>query len=306
MLNFENLTLEKKELIESYTIKYGQMSCQYSFVANFCHKAKYDDHFCIINDFLVFFRKGISSDNKRIFLFPIGDFSRKEELKDCIQKLKADCIEQNCELSFDYITKKDAELLTELFPNEYKIQENRDYFEYIYEENRYTSLKEFRLRKKRQIVNKFYKSYESRLEISLIQKKDIDEIKVFEKKWFEENKDKNPEKSLKFEDLAIDIAFKYYDELNLSGIIVKIDKKIVGYFVGSELSNNCYDSMFAKADKEYKELFTVLFTQSFKYYKKTFKYINMEEDIGLEGLRKMKLSYYPDILLEKYSVQTIN
>lgn len=306
MINFESLTLEKKELIESYTLKYGQMSCQYSFVANFCHKAKYDDHFCIINDFLVFFRKGISSDNKRIFLFPIGDFSRKEELKDCIQKLKNDCIEQNCELSFDYITKKDAELLTELFPNEYKVQENRDYFEYIYEATRYTSLEEYELRKKKKKVDEFYRLYGTKSEIYLIQDKDIEDIMLFEKKWFEENKLRNIESHLEYEDLAIEVALKNYKELNLSGVIVRINGNIEGYFIGSELSNNAYDGMFAKANRDFKELYTVLFTQSFKYYEKKFDYINMEEDIGLEGLRRMKLSYIPDVLLEKYSVQTIN
>lgn len=306
MLNFELLTLEKKELIDSYTLKYGHKSCQYSFVSNFCHKQKYDDHFCIINDFLVFYRKGISKDGKRIFLFPSGDFSRKDELKETIQLLEKDCAENNCQCVFDSITKSCADILDELFPGKYEITENRDYFEYIYDASRLSGLAESCHKRKRQVIKHFLRENEGHVEISQIKEKDFEDIRAYEKAWVEENYESNLDNPLIFEQSAIDVALDNYNALKLFGIVVRIDGKLAGFTFGGELSENTYDCMFLKADKDYKGLSSLLYAQALKYFDHHFDYANMEEDLGIEGLRRMKLSYYPDMLLEKFSVCKLN
>lgn len=100
-------------------------------------------------------------------------------------------------------------------------------------------------------------------------------------------------------------AFSHFNELGLSGGAIYVDKKLVAFCVGEKLNNETAVVHIEKADINYQGAFAMINREYVRNNWKNIKYINREEDLGIEGLRKAKLSYYPEFLVDKY-VATFN
>ena len=100
---------------------------------------------------------------------------------------------------------------------------------------------------------------------------------------------------------SIKEALNYYEELNLSGGIIYVDGVAVAMTIGSRISVDTVDVHFEKAIGEY--AVNGGYAAINNMYAKSqsgVEWLNREEDINIEGLRKAKQSYHPKILLKKY------
>lgn len=90
------------------------------------------------------------------------------------------------------------------------------------------------------------------------------------------------------------------DEYNVKGAVLYVDSKPVAMTLGSEISPKVYDINFEKALREYDGVYAVI-NNEFAKTLTQYEYINREEDMGLEGLKKSKLSYNPVIILDRWN-----
>ena len=98
--------------------------------------------------------------------------------------------------------------------------------------------------------------------------------------------------------------FAYFSKhADMKGGILFVENEPVAFCLSSTLSDSVTDIHFEKclADFAKDGGYAVINNE----YAKTIstKYINREEDLGIEGLRKAKRSYYPEIILEKFDVE---
>ena len=89
--------------------------------------------------------------------------------------------------------------------------------------------------------------------------------------------------------------------LKIRGGIIYIGEKAVAFTLGSAVNRDVFDIHIEKSLAEYAEGYTVINREFAVNELADYKYINREDDMGLDGLRQAKLSYHPAVMVKKYS-----
>ena len=105
---------------------------------------------------------------------------------------------------------------------------------------------------------------------------------------------------LKMEAEAMDDVFRNLEAVGYEAGAIRIGGKIEAVAVGGHLGTKMITEHVEKANVEYRGLYQAINNEFCKHVAGWAKYINREEDMGLEGLRKAKLSYLPHHMQEKY------
>jgi hypothetical protein len=175
---------------------------------------------------------------------------------------------------------------------------DRVFSDYLYDADSLRQLSGKSLHAKRNHVNRFlrtYPEYEYR-SLSLADKDDALELVA---EWCKE-KQINCQSLLTSDYIAIEQLFKYYDRLELNGGTIRIGGKLAAFAIGSRTSPDSAVIHIEKARAEYPGLYTAINKLVLDNEFPNIRWINREEDLGISGLRKAKMSYEPVRLIHKY------
>jgi hypothetical protein len=100
---------------------------------------------------------------------------------------------------------------------------------------------------------------------------------------------------------VIKLALANYKHLNLEGIVVRVNKEIKAFSFGYRINRNIFCILYEITDLAIKGLAPFIFRQ-FSQNLKSYQYINIMDDSGIENLRKTKLAYKPARLIGAYIV----
>ncbi|MBR0039132.1 MAG: DUF2156 domain-containing protein [Lachnospiraceae bacterium] len=299
MIDFVKIPLGSKEKVDSFFCRFGEGSCQHSFATGFCFDTKYDDHFCIKDDFLYTLRNGISDDTYRTYLFPMGDLNNIDGIKAAIENIISDAKSYNKKVKFQSISENAQNILKSLYGDKFAIEDRRDLYEYMYKYETIAIMEGSHFKAKRNEIRKFFKDYEN-IVVKIIDKADVTNIKNLYKLWVDADEGRQSNTQLDYEEIALDRALEHYDELGLDGIVIYCSDELIGFVFGVKLNDEVFDFMIEKANAKYGAIYKVLNNELAKICCSNFKYVNFEEDLGEEGLRNSKLMYHPDILFKKF------
>lgn len=293
MLEFQEIELPDKQRIERHLKNVDIQSCQYSFANLFSLKEKYGTEVCVEDDALYIRQLNRKLDGKIAYFFPICSSKPDDKLQRVFKTAELESHEFYFFGVFDQHRKH-------LY--DFSLDQSPDWNEYIYDSKRIFDLKGTALSKIRRGINQFWDLYGDAVEIEKITLNHIAEIKDFQQKWHDESLlQTSLPASLEEENRAIDLALSHFEELDLSGVVLKHDGVVEGYCYGSVVRNDTFDVIVQKANKNYRHIYKVLFKELLRTYKDDIQWTNMEEDIGIKGLRQLKRSYKPDCQLVKYT-----
>ncbi|MBR6185381.1 MAG: DUF2156 domain-containing protein [Clostridia bacterium] len=296
-LAFEPVTFADYDRIFPYTAAYGEGSCQHSPVSMISLAEKYGDSVCIQGGFLYTLRSRLCDEAYRVYLAPLGSSG----IAQAYRRILEDAAAHGKRAKFITLTEKQAGLVKDAFPDRFAFQEERDLAEYQYRADRMAAFPGGELRKRRQEVHTFWNQYGQRASVERIRPEDFESCLQYERKWLRENLETHDADTLMRDARMIDFQIAHFDTLRLSGVILRIDGAVCGFCYGTPLGDT-YDVIVEKADRGIPHCYKVLRQESTKQCAAGCRYVNMEEDLGLPGLRALKMAYKPDRLLRKLIV----
>lgn len=293
MLEFRNPVLEDKlwagKILKSSSF-YG---CEYTFGNIMMWHEVYKNKIARFEDFLV----TCSHGDQIMFAFPAGE----GDLKKLVSEMENYAASLGQKLKIFGVTEKSIDVLERLFPGKFTFTMHRGSCDYIYLTEKLAQLKGKKFHGKRNHIAAFEKAF-PQWKYHEIDKSNIDLCIDMNRRWEKENLERNP-RDLSNEQKAISIAFENFFDLGLIGGFITANDSVVAYTMGEEINSEVFCTHIEKAFGDVRGAYPIINREFAKNTISSYKYVNREEDLGEEGLRKAKLSYQPDILLEKYTAE---
>lgn len=300
LIIFKDIDIDAKDKLQPYFDMVDYEACEYCFATLYMWQHLYKTGYYIGDGFAVLIGE-YEGDT-----FSILPLCSKDKLPQVIDFVLNYFESIESKLYFRGITQEIVDDLKEYYPGRFEYIEERDLFDYVYDAESMRTLAGRKNQKKRNHINYFLKEYEGRFEYKLLDKNNFDECLDLVKQWAD-NKEENNEYDEGMDDELIGIKkiFNNYDVLRSNVKIggIYVDGKLEAFTIGELLNPNMALIHIEKANPNIRGLYPFINQQFLVNEFSDVEFVNREEDLGIPGLRKAKLSYHPIRFVEKYTVK---
>lgn len=294
MLEWSIPEAEDEDWINSCIAVSGTMASDASFANIYLLRNKYSTKISRYKDFII--RKYSGKGARCGYTFPLG----KGDVAKALAEIEKDAKECGECLQFAFVTEEQKEVLENAMPARFCYSSDAGDSDYIYLRSELASLSGKAFHKKKNHFSKFVRTYPDYKYYEIGACNIYDAQKVADAWYYEHLQDEDASQLAEYK--AIKEALENFEELGLIGGIIYVNDSPCAMTIASKINENTVDVHFEKAVGEYAlnggyAAINKLFSEKLDGV----TWLNREEDIGIEGLRKAKLSYRPKIMLKKYS-----
>ena len=291
MIDFQPIRPEDRETYSRYLHSGKTRGCEYSFANLYLwgrQKA------AVVEGQMVLFSQ---FNRKTVYPYPAGEGDKKPALEAIIR----DSQKRGIPCRITGLDQEDIEQMDKMFPGQFRYHCDRDSYDYVYAIDDLADLKGRKYQRKRNHYNRFRDTFPY-YTIEPITGENLSQVRQMLEDWYAQRQETDPNGDYYMEQAAIYKALRHYEQLGMEGVVLKDGDKILAMTMGSRLSSDTFDIHFEKARAEADTAYTVInceFARFLRARHPELQFLNREDDLGLEGLRQAKLSYYPHHMVEK-------
>ena len=265
----------------------GRNSCEYSFTTAYMWSRHYRVEIARVGE-LPLLRS--EHENRYSYLTPVG-----EGADAILRTLRQETLKNGEPLRLHSVDEETLLRLKTLFPGRVHAEESRDDFDYIYRTADLAALPGKAYHSKKNHISAFTRNHTWTYEP--LSRENADEMAALSQEWCREKG--GCSHSLDAEACAIRRVLKTPELFGLSGGMVRVEGRPVAFTLGSPINERVFDVHVEKALSFFAGAYAVI-NREFAATLTQYEFLNRENDMGVEGLRRAKLSYRPAEILTKY------
>ena len=296
MIEFKKIELSDKQWVDEIFRSENPQSSDFSFASIYVWDDSFKQQIARVDDRLVVLLNYL---DEPFYASPTGIGDVKPVLEQMITYAAGN--------GFPFLARGVTETHKEQFesclPGRFEYTEERDYFDYLYLAEKMATLSGKKLHGKRNHIHRFIDNNPDWL-YEPITPENIPACVEMLDDWTTKSLEE-PEPSLRAEHDAILRSFDAFSELELDGGLIRVDGRVIAFTTGCRISTETFHAHFEKAYADIQGAYPLISREFAKAMLEKYpdiKYINREDDMGKDNLRRAKESFYPEFLLKKYTV----
>ena len=302
MVAFESPRFEDRQWVQALLAAEPALSLEYCFASIYLWSRAYTQQIARIHDRLLVRVVGSLGP---AYLYPAG----AGPLAPALDALRADAAEQGLPLLLVCVTEEQKAAMEAACPGRFSFEPHRDSFDYLYDVHRLADLPGKKLHAKRNHIHRFDEQFPDWL-MEPITPANVPECVELELRWanLRQREAGEDAETISEETVAVIEALYHMDKLGLEGALIRAEGRPIAFSLGGLITPECFDVNFEKSFGDIQGAYAVINREMARMVRARHpqvKWLNREDDMGLEGLRRAKLSYYPDILLAKYLAREV-
>jgi len=293
-LAFHPLTLSDRESMQAVTLPSGRRNCNFTFANLVGWKFLFGTEVCVLENAVVL---RFTFDGQRAYMVCTSEAMPQELIEALLDDSNGNLTLTGLEDS------QVAQLSTFNSKLSTNIEPVRDRYDYIYRRTDLVTLQGRHLDAKRNHIHRFRAEHPD-FEYRPLTPELFDECRQLTEIWQEEknendndNENDKRNETMKAEHRVMETIFSNWDALGMIGGSIFVEGRMVAFTYGSAVTTDTFDVCVEKADRHVEGAFAIINQQFAEHLPEQYIYLNREEDMGIPGLRRAKLSYQPEILL---------
>ena len=290
MLDFQPFALSQKAEYERFLLNCGERGCEYNFSNLYLwgrqRVAFHNGNWAFFSQF----------NRKSVYPFPLGT-----DLKPTLDAIIHDAKMRDIPCRLTSLSQEDCATLERLYPGQFRYHIDRDGFDYIYSIQELSELKGRKFQRKRNHLNRFRQNHPD-YRVEPITDENTPQVLQLLETWYTQRLSVDPHADFHMERSAIFKALHNRSALGMEGLVLMDRDAMLAMTLGSPLSSSTFDVQFEKALEDVDGAYPAINWEFARYLSQKYphlQWLNREDDLGLEGLRKAKMSYCPDHFVEK-------